>query len=248
MRFRSTTAGLLALPLALTTLASTDGDELPEGCYVAVEAATEDDDDLLACERQVWFTESTTKVSNLASQGLQPNVGWGDEEPTASVTSGAGCGALALGASRTAGEAEAAALVVEGSFTGVIDRLDVDLHLLYPQRPVYTPDDITIELIVDGVPILTPNSQRIVAVRPAPNASTGAAFQQDFVITGLATVLDAFGIDMSPAAEHTVEVRFRPWFVDSGNWTYVFGTTEVPSNITFNAVVPDPAAAVLSPF
>ncbi|MFP5308208.1 MAG: hypothetical protein ACLGIR_01345 [Actinomycetes bacterium] len=244
MRIRTAAVALLTLPLALSTVAA---NHVPEGCYVAVAGATEADD-VIACQQQVWLHQSTTKVSNLASQGVQPDVSWNTTAPTASVSSGAGGGAAAAGASRTAEEREAAALVVEGKFTGVLDRMDVDLHLLTPLRTVYAPDDITIGITVNGVEIASPTTQRIVNVRPAPNASTGAAFQQDFVITGLAEALDVFGVENLPTTEHTIKVEFRPWFVNSGNWVYVFDTTEVPSNITFNAVTPDPAAAVLPVF
>lgn len=242
MRIRTITAGLLALPLALTAVAA----ETPETCYVALEGDPDTaEDDVLACELQTWLHASTTKVSNLSDVDAQPPVGFDENEPTASVTAGAGAGALGSGVPRAAGETTGSSLVVEGTFTGPIDVLDFDLHAIAPLSPVYTPDDIALTVEIDGVPVMTHGTQRIVNVKPAPNATSPATFQLDFAVTNIATYFELAGLDLSPDAEHTVRVVAQPWFVNSGNWIWVFDTTEVPSGITFNPVVIDPDATLL---
>lgn len=245
MRVR-TAAALLVLPLALSAVAF----NTPEGCYVALEgdpATTEDD--VHACELATWLHASDTKVSNLSDLGVQPPVGYDTEAPTQSVQDGAGAGAFGSGLTRAqAGEDTASSLKVAGTFTGPIDVMDFDLHAIAPGFAAYKIDDIDLKITIDGITLVPSGTQRIVNFRTAPNGSAPATVQLDFAITNLAALMEFVDMDLSPEAEHTIEITVQPWFVDSGNWVWVFDTTEVPSAITFNPLEIDPAAAKIPAF
>lgn len=207
----------------------------PEGCYVALEGDPAiEDDDVFACEQQTWFhaaeTPATT-VAHLDPTGTHGVATFDTSEPAGSVTGGNGAGYFNTQAGGLGDQFFTAQF--DGSFTGVIDRVDVDLHTLGGVRPNPTADLrilVDIAVIIDGTEVLIEE----VYVDAVPEESSSAGAQRlDFAITGLASRLAALGVANDETTEHEVTLVFREFPTISGT-LYVFDTTEVPGGITFN--------------
>lgn len=239
MRFSKIVAGVALVPIAVAMLAA----QVPEGCYLVDDRGTEDPaDDLVACEQQTYFHETETKAANLSNVDDSPQSvpSWDTEAPTQSVQDGGGAGFLSLSSQYP--QDGAATAVFEGTFEGVLDAMDFDLFLLRLWQ-VAPPDDISLTIEVDGIAVFS-GSEIEVNQRPAPTGD--AAVQQDFTVTGIASALEQFGDGAD--GTHEIRIEVTGYFIDSGNWIYVFDTTEVPAGIRFNPVEADPNARILQAF
>lgn len=247
-------AVLTVLPLAIASLAA-----LPdEGCYVAVagDPATTDDD-VIACETPMWIQdEAGTKAGNLAAvdQADSPFPTFGPEEPTTSVTGGAGAGYLGTSLLQlTEPRPDATGFTVIGTFDGVLDSMVVTLHGLHngygalptstddpvgglnPTRPTErNPMTAYIALEIDGIKVLGTQSTEVeLLTSPAPTAN--AAEQYQVAITGLAGLFSEFGLALD--GTHDVKLRVTPRYLNTDPAVlFLYGTSEVPSSIVFNQV------------
>lgn len=221
-------AALTVLPLSLTLVAA-EGDNCRS---VDPDQVADSGDEYDICTVQTYFHASDpNKVSNLADQDGSPLAlpSWDTNPPAGSVTGGNGAGYAASSPAGNAGQGRA---VFVGTFEGELDVLDFDLHLLY--HGLFQPDDIDVNIVIDDA-VYAIASQFEVKDGPAPTASTPATFMQEFAVTGIRAALERRGLPTD--GTHTIRVEVAPYFTDSGNWAYVYDTTEVPSGILFNPEV-----------
>lgn len=238
MRVRKLIAVLAVLPLAAVTVAAGD-----DGCRtVDPDGVADTGDEYVLCEVQTWFHAADAKVQNASyvNEDAVPLPSWDENPPAGSVSGGNGGGfAASAQGDTTSGRLHA---TFEGTFTGELDVLDVDLHLLYGLFAVYRPDDIQMTVYVDEFPVFSGTG---IAVRTtADTANTPVTFKQEFALVGIRDSLKSYGLPTD--GEHTVRIEVRPHFLDSGNWAYVFDTTEVPSGILFNPETITPGTTILN--
>lgn len=265
-RLRSIATGIATAALASSILAAAPA----EGCYVAIadDPKTEADETVEACEKQLWIADpSGTKAGNLAAfdQAQFPTLS--ETAPASSVASpdGAGSGAGYLGTSLlqlAEDDPNRTGFTIKGQFTGVIDALALELHGVHtgfgklpfsptgpvpPENPNPTapversPMSAYVSIEVDGKTIIpTQNLEVEFATDAAPTANAAERFQA--TITGLASKLKRVPNAYDPEAVHEITVRITPRYINTDPVVlFLYGTTEVPSNIVFN---PLPAGTV----
>jgi hypothetical protein len=194
-----------------------------------VPAGAEDESIPNLVNERVWFACGAEKVEN-----AEDNVAtWDTEAPTASVTSGAGCGTIDLPFMQTApGNIYDATWT--GYFTGNLDTLTVELHNIYvgPGRATGK-IGTAVQLLVDGTPMFDELGHQVElnAVRSA----TGASEQVTFSISNIGYVSEAedFEHEVTLLMHGGTALNRGPTVTDTlSGW--VWDTTEVPSGITFN--------------
>lgn len=255
---------LLPGALALATVASfAIAGHVPEGCYVALERdAATPDDDAIACTATTYLADNGgTKAGNVDElNGGGATAILVDDEPTESVTAGAGAGHLGTSYLQlVAGSQEqfSTGMAIAGEYSGVLDNLDVTLHGFhtgYGALPVSTADptgepnptrpternamQAYVDFTVDGIKVMD-DVEIETLMAPAETANAAETFR--FRIAGIAALLDSFpGFDVDAA--HTFELRVTPRFINTDPAVvFVFGTTEVPSTVVVNT---DPAVEV----
>ena len=222
---RRATATFLTAALAAATAmapAVTDETANDDGACRAVDVAGTPDepaDDVTLCEQQLFVRAGDTPLSNATSAVFST------EAPSAAPVGGA-----ALGGSATDIAAQgdpAHGLEVNGTFTGAVDTIDVEVYLLMPNGSAgvhgTTP---TIEL--DGFDVA--GELIDTTVTPGPNNTAVATFRIGDVL-GLWELL---GYTYDPEAEHTLRLNLSPFYIgDDG--AYLYDGTDVPSNVVLNA-------------
>lgn len=237
---RRATPVLLTAALAFGALA-VEGEEtttdpmLDHPCYD--EAA----DALVYPEQQVWFHEGDSKLGN---QAAAP---WDTTEPTASVTGGAGAGALSSNAALLAQDAPSATFA--GTFTGCIDTLLFDLYSFDPTNRTGTSasgqpanHNLGLTVTVDGVDVFSAGP--LEAATTLANEGFGPNLNRFALDLGDTLALYADFGALQLDGEHTVEVRVTSWYANTGHSVYVWDTTEVPSGLVFNGEITEDYAKV----
>lgn len=200
----------------------------------------------LTTERVYAHCGETQKVSNV--EGGTPYA-MDTEAPAASFTAGAGCGTADAVLTEPVEGDLGEFLELTGTFTGHLDSLTLELHMIdagivrasqtAPTGEVPNPGDpvpsiafdeiyADTEIYIDGVAAGFVGEARLPAVR----SSTGASVKM------LMTLTDIGLVDHGDDGEHTVTVRVKTadyYNGDSGAW--VLDATEVPTGITFNPPV-----------
>ncbi len=179
--------------------------------------------------QRVWFACGEQKVEN-----ADDNVAtWDGVAPTASATTGAGCGTVDLPFIQTApGNMYDATWT--GTFTGNLDTLTAELHNIYvgPGRATGKLG-VDVQLFVDGTPMFEELGRH--ADLAAVRSSSGLSEMVKFSINNIGYVTEDQNI------EHDVTLLMHggtaqnrgPTVTDTlSGW--VWDTTEVPSGITFN--------------
>lgn len=182
-----------------------------------------------------------SKVQNNQAQD------WSTTKPTASFTSGAGCGSVDPGLLTTAEDGVEFDFYGGGKHTGPINTLNVELHsLLLSQLRVPATIGAEVELLVDGEDVLG----EVMAFRaPTQTSSTGLTQAFRFSIAR-ELEFDEEGNELprrplvASAGEHTVELRFSSAFLDYQN-LWVWGASEVPAHVEIDpAVLSEPQVLV----
>lgn len=204
----------LALPVGAT-----------EHCYQPVPDGPE------FCTEQVWFQPAQTPVGNLAATGQTSLPGWSTSEPTQSVAQGAGGMYATNGVQRQMhGESnEATGARFVGSFTGDLDNLAVTMYLFAPGRQQESTYYGGVDVVVDGKTVLTVNDEFLPL---APGGS--AVLRTDFAVSRLHRAMERAGVQTGPDVEHQVELFVTSYTLATSTAVLVYGTTEVPSTMTFN--------------
>lgn len=227
---RRPTAALLSVLLATAAVAMApaitedeleDEPEVDEDCRLVDIADTPDDpaDDVTLCEQQLFVRAGDAPLSNAASAVFST------EAPSAVPVGGAGLGASVTDIVVQGDPAHG--LEVNGTFTGAVDTIDVEVYLLMPNGALgghgTTP---TVEL--DGFDVA--GQQIDTTVTPGPNDTAVATFR----IQGVLQLWGLLGYDHDPSMEHTLRLNLSPfYFGDDG--AYLYDGTDVPSNVVLNA-------------
>lgn len=221
-------AGALALP------AAAEDAEAPAPCYQLVVDGPQ------FCTSQVWFTPGDSKAGNLAAAGAATWPTWTTEEPTASVTSGAGGGYATNGAPRQqSGESNpATGALFKGTFTGDLDNLAATMYLFAPgkqQDPTYYGG---VDLVVDGTRVLRTDDE-FMPLEPGGNA----VLKTSFAVAGISQAMQRAGLETGPDVVHEVELFLTSYALATTTGVFVYGTSEAPSSMTFNVEGLDPRNA-----
>ena len=192
--------------------------------------------------QQVWFACGPEKLEN-----AEDNVAtWDTEAPTASVTTGAGCGTVDTPFMQTApGNLYDASWT--GYFTGNLDTVNVELHNIYvgPARGTGKLG-AAVKLFVDGTPLFGELGKEV-TLTPVRSA-TGLSEKVTIAITDIGYVAE------SDNSEHEIALEMHggatlnrgPTVTDTvSGW--VWDTTEVPSGMTFNPTTLDPFVISAAP-
>lgn len=228
---RRPTAALLSALLAIAAVAMapaiTEDETEPEpevddGCRLVDVADTPDEpaDDVTICEQQLFVRAGDAPLSNAASAVFST------EAPSAAPVGGAGLGTAATDI-LVQGEPEHG-LEVNGTFTGAVDTIDVEVYLLTPDGFAFNSHGTTPVVELNGFDVA---GQLIdTTVEPGPNNTAVATFSID----GLLDLWGLLEFSHDPTVEHTLRLNLSPFYVgDDG--AYLYDGTDVPSNVVLNA-------------
>ncbi len=230
---RLTTAAAIALA-AVGSVAATDGD-----CHlVRGGETTETSDDVEVCRQTQWLHRAETPAGNASTHDSQSLPTFDTTAPDASVTTGAGGGWLGMSAYQNTGEFDPAYTpTFVGSFDGDIDNVLVELYhfplfmmAMDPtDNPAGSPFEVDAWLYVDGE-LVGSHSALVV-----PREDAGNAVQKStFVFPDVYDAIENAGLAGKDGA-YDVELRVVGKGLAGDVAIWVYDTTEVPSNLVFNA-------------
>lgn len=214
-RFRRAAVALSTAAMALTVV----------GPAAAVDPKPE-----FVTERNYFTCDGTTKVAqaNLVVDGELPS--WATLAPTQSVQSGAGCGAYEVALLGGTNQASIYDASWEGTFTGNIRDIALDLHFIQPATAAFGELNLDLRLAIDGTEY---DLSGQFATAPAIASSTGASYSVQMALNDIDIIDDQFGPGNKT---HTYTITADGHFVDTdAAVAFVWGTTEVPGGLTFNA-------------
>ena len=172
-------------------------------------------------ERTYFHCVGDTKVQNVSlSQGQVPS--WNATAPAGSVQAGNGCGyyePLITNALPVPFDA-----VWQGTFTGNLRDLTIELHRLLPAQGATFPNRLTVVVTIDDEERLNNDNVVITPTTSSSNASQSAKIS----LRGLGIAAE----DGDGTQPHTIRVSLSSFNETQSIW--VFDTTEVPAGITFN--------------
>ena len=190
---------------------------------LAVPATAEHGGDLhptLRTEQTYFKCAGPVKVQNVyTAQGTVPT--WDAEAPAGSVTDGEGCGYYE-NLLTDDGATSPFKAHWEGTFTGNLETMTVELHRLLPASGASTTNVIGI-VTVDGIEVFNGD----IALQPVAS-ETGASTMSKFSLRRLKFATE----DGDGTTERTIRVTIDSYNEQQSAW--VWDTTEVPSGITFN--------------
>lgn len=237
MRRTTTIVSLVALSAA--ALAFSDpivSPDAPAHCSLIRGGETETtDDDIEACRSDVWFHDQGTKVDNL-DNATGTFAAWDTTPPAASVTEGAGGGALTTSALHQTESPwdERESFVAAGTVEGGLDAIAVELYLFPLQAMADGTESFRVdaELTIDGQSVAT------IADQTVPMEVAGDAVRRiQFAFTGLAESIEmfhGFGLVNPLGSSHDVELTVHGTGIGSNAAVFVYDTTEVPGGMVIN--------------
>ncbi len=179
----------------------------------------------LRTEQSFFHCVGDTKVQNVSFyQGQVPS--WNTTPPAGSVQAGHGCGyyePLITNALPVPFDA-----VWQGTFTGNLRDLTIELHRLLPAQGATVPNRLTVAVLIDGEERLNNNNVTVTPVPSSNNASQSARI----TLTGLGYETE----DADGTQQRTIRIQVGSWNETQSAW--VFDSTEVPAGITFNPATP----------
>lgn len=173
-------------------------------------------------ERTYFHCAGDTKSQNL-SVALGDVPSWDTNEPPGSVEDGEGCGFHDPLLNANVPGPYPFYAVWEGTFTGNLRDLAVEVHRLLPQSGATFPNRFVLNLQVDG------ESRYSGDINLTPEeSSSGASHRMLFTLQGLGYATE----DGDGTQERTIRLTLTSYNETQSIW--VFDTTEVPAGITFN--------------
>lgn len=183
-------------------------------------AVAEDDGPVFVEQATYFLCDGPTLVTNVneaIGSGSTPT--WGTEAPTGGNEEA--CGTASSNITGDSG-------VWEGTFTGNLDSMRIELHQLAPQNALYGDIAINVTLWIDGQVARS----ALIADPFTSQSASGASYQVDLGVKDLGIVDDEEG---PGTEEHTIRLEVSPNFTDSGSVVgWVWGAVDIPAGITFN--------------
>jgi hypothetical protein len=175
-----------------------------------------------------------TKVGNLHATADGNRVAFDNVKPTASYTTGAGCGTVDTFLAGTANHNPIYDFPVRGSFTGNINNITIRYWAIdFCGSRALEEFTVDLHLVIDGVDVLT-RTPATNAHAPTVNSSTGISRLYEVTVTNV-----GFSSESDHTAEHEVELTVYPKFVDgSGCVVWVYDAAEIDSGLVFNDTTP----------
>lgn len=179
----------------------------------------------------------STKVGNVHATLDSNRVAFDTTKPTASYTTGAGCGTVDTFFIGTTNNNPIYDFPIRGTYTGNIDNITVRFWAIdFTGSRASNQFSVDLHLVIDGVDILARNAdgtatQAYTTVTPS---ETGIARLYEVTITkvGLSSLEDH-------TMEHEIELTAYTKFVDSsGGLVWVYDAAEIDSGLVFNDTTP----------
>lgn len=231
---RLLTAALVPVTALLMAAAPAPGDD----CQLIEGADTPDnpDDDVSVCEVDTWFHQADTKFGNLAATGETPFPSFDRNEPAESVQAGAGGGYVGVSAFDFAGDVTGTefhpggAVTYVGTYTGAIDSLAITQYLFASpsDKSAFGEHLFRLKVEIDGVSVFESDFIEGSAAPLNDTALEDPVQNFQIAVTGLHDFLPA-----TDGEERELKIVINP-FVPTNETMYVYDTTEVPSQLTFN--------------
>ena len=178
-----------------------------------------------------------TKLSNAHATVDGVRVAFDTTKPTASYTSGAGCGTVDTFFGGTANHNPIYDFPIRGTYTGNINNITVRFWAIdFTASRALNEFTVDLHLVIDGTEILARNADgsAVEAHAPAIASETGIARLYEVTITkvGLSSLEDH-------TMEHEVEMTAYAKYIDgSGGLVWVYDAAEIDSGLVFNDTTP----------
>lgn len=201
--------------------------------------------EIFFAESEAWFTPTTTRVGNVDHENGEW-MGWSDTEPTDPV--GGATAAMVYGGFREIFETDGqdkGQFTAEGTFTGYLDSITLDLHYVDPYQDALCPLNLAVDLDVDGLPVLDMDGTGgpvEVFTEPTDNGLVAR-----LKITEIFAQMESFSsgtLDFigDETTEHTIHLSVQQFpLCNEVVWRY--GATDAPSAVTFNRDPEGPSVA-----
>lgn len=181
-------------------------------------------------ERNYFECDGPTKVGNANLVLTQALPGWSTTAPTGSVQGGEGCGSAELAALAGTSQRTIYDASWEGTFTGNIADILMDLHFIQPATAAYGDIALDLRVTIDGRSYDL--GTQFIDGAPTTQSASGASYSMQFGINDIDIIDDPKG---PGTVTHTYTITAEGHFIDTGFAVpFVWGTTEVPAGLTFN--------------
>ena len=184
-------------------------------------------DDVSVCRQDNWFHQAGSKLGNtVALDGTFPS--WSTARPTDSISQGAGGAYVTNSVTHQTMLAEDLRSIAtfDGSYTGVIDNLAVELFgLTGPELS----GKVNVRLVVDSWTLL---DERQVTVPSAPAGTQMQSFR--LVLTNVYEALKEFQPPGGPNTQHRVRLAIVGSAVVNDPIVFLYDSAEAPSGLIFN--------------
>lgn len=241
MRVRSALLAAAVLPVALFTVAA----DVPENCTVVDAGADGAADDVIACEASAYLDCSAAAGGKVYTP--LDSIPTSAAKPTASFTSGAGCGKQETAQATGTATTSIYDINTTGFLEGNLDTLSVELHSIYAGS-LRAGGNVTLDVRVvvggqspvgftespspTGGTIASP--KRFLLDVPLVPSSTRVSESMTFTITDLYEMFPQLskagdGAGTFQTFDVTVGVVESDW-----GGAFVFGASEIPANVTIN--------------
>jgi len=233
---RSTLATAMVMTLALAVAgpaaATHNGEQPPAGCRWIRGTDTPEDhtDDVYVCRQNTWIhttISADSKLGNLAGFGQGSLPSWDTRMPTEPMTSSSSGFYVTNSAFHqlVAPQDPRGSFVAQGTYTGVIDNVAVDLYAFV--SPTYS-QDLNLELVVDGEPIL---AATVVDVR---NTTVGNLRRIRYAFTNLYDAMAQLGMSNQNETVHTLKLAANGVYIIDDPMVFAYDATEAPAGVVFN--------------
>jgi hypothetical protein len=178
-----------------------------------------------------------TKVGNVHATADGNRVAFDTTKPTASYTTGAGCGTLDTFLLGTADHNPIYDFPVRGTFTGNINNITVRFWAIdFTASRALEEFTVDLHLVIDGNPILVRNADGTATPAHAPTIASSTGISRLYEVT-----VTKIGLDTLEAheTEHEIELTAYTKYVDgSGGLVWVYDAAEIDSGFVINDTTP----------
>jgi hypothetical protein len=180
-----------------------------------------------------------TKVGNVHATLDGNRVAFDTTKPTASYTTGAGCGTVDTFFGGTTDNNPIYDFPIRGTFTGNIDNITIRFWAIdFTASRALEEFTVDLHLVIDGVPILARNADGTATPAHAPTISSETGISRLYEVTVTKVGLNSL---TDHTQEHEIELTAYTKYVDgSGGLVWVYDAAEIDSGLVINDTTPSP--------